>query len=93
MDYLPNDSFPRESKELIAVEISRNGVEVTNYELSLHVLGARPDSGWTAPVAVGALKGYMLPGTIEEPDTYMLWARVDADPEVPVLQVRRVTIT
>lgn len=91
MDYLPNDSFPRESVELIAVEITRNDVAVTEFELTLSILGARPED-WAAPTVAGSIKGYMLPGDLE-PTSYMLWARVTALPEIPVIPVRRITIT
>jgi hypothetical protein len=88
---LPHDRIPRESVELIAVEVQVGGTTVDDYELAIARLAERPED-WAAPTVDGDHTGYLTPGTLD-PGSYILWARADTGTQQPVIPVRRIDIT
>lgn len=85
------NSYPRESIELVPLEVKVNGVAVTDYSTALVPSGTRPET-WVAAVTVGAATGLMLPGNLT-PGPRQVFAKVTGSPETPVIDLGIIKIT
>jgi hypothetical protein len=82
--------YPRETVEFQPVEVTVDGVAVTDdVELAILAGATRPaELDWEAPTVLGAAIGVMVNGPVLGPGTYTVWARVTSYPEVPVINCR-----
>ena len=82
---------PRETVEYIPIEVTLNGV-VTTTGVSYAIVadGSRPTSWTSATVLNGATYGLI---TGLSAGTYIIWARVNAAPETPVIECRPLVVT
>lgn len=72
---------PRESVELVALDVKVDGAATTNYQVAVTQGDARP-SVWVAPAVAGPDHGYMT-GSLT-PGLWRLWVKVTDSPEIPV---------
>ena len=83
-------AVPRESVELVAVEVLVDGEAVDDYEVAVTAPGGRP-LVWNEPDTAGVITG-ILTGSYPV-GSYEVWARYVSAPETPVVKAGRFTIT
>jgi hypothetical protein len=76
--------FPRETVEFQPVTVTVNGTPATaaNVTFAVGLKTARPVS-WLAPVELEGKIGIMVEDL--DPGTYKVWAKVESNPEIPVI--------
>lgn len=82
--------FQRETKEFLAVRVTRNKVAVTSgVEVAISRRGTRATE-WTPAVIVNGLTGIIVQGLT--PGQYDVWARTDTGVETPVLPAGEISV-
>lgn len=77
------NAYPRESVEFQPVKITRDGLAITTgLSFAIAVDGARPVT-FTAATVLNDEPGVMISGLAA--GTYRIFARLDASPEIPVI--------
>lgn len=90
-------SYPRETKEFQPISVKKkiNGVETkvtSGVEIALLSSGVRPTPAvaWEVPLLLDGDIGVLLEGRAK--GTLLIWARVTAPPEVPIIYCGSITL-
>lgn len=87
-----SNRYPRESIEYwVFPPVAVEGTPVTSYKYAVTKGVARPTT-WATPETVDGEVAFLLDGT-RAPGTYKVFVRVTDDPEIPVIEAGRFTIT
>lgn len=91
-------TYPRESVEYVGFgTVTVNGGATTAFEYAITEHDRRPpvasSDAWLTPATVGdGRKVFLLDGS-RVPGRYVVWVKVDADPEHVIMQAGEFTIT
>lgn len=85
-------TYPRATKELVGLAVTRNDAPTTNYEVAVlpHGTPAADGSPWVAPTELDGSTGVMIDHL--SPGFWVIWVRVTATPEVPIIQIDTIAI-
>lgn len=88
-----NLTMPRETVEFVALTMSDGDGPRTDFEVAVTVYGQRPAT-WSANVSHAGDNGVIINGpTLGGPGRFVIWGRIAAPPETPVVELGVITLT